>query len=113
MKRDERTYANALRDAKPREKAYDLALSGGLSALIATNGEKVFYWRGVINGRAGRVRLGSFDAQGKSGLNLSAARAKVREIKDARAMGEDPRLGARRKKANADAPTTVREAAER
>ena len=114
MKRDERTYANALRDAKPREKAYDLALSGGLSALVATSGEKVFYWRGVINGKAGRVRLGSYDAQGKNGgLNLAAARAKVREIKDTRAKGEDPRLAARRKKANADAPPTVRVAAER
>jgi integrase len=113
MKRDERTYANALRDAKPREKAFDLALSGGLSALVATSGEKVFYWRGVINGKAGRVRLGSYDAQGKSGMNLAGARARVREIVDARKNGEDPRLEARRREANADAPPTVREAAER
>jgi integrase len=113
MKRDERTYANALRDAKPREKAFDLALSGGLSALVATTGDKVFYWRGVINGKAGRIRLGSYDAQGKSGMNLAGARAKVREIKDARANGEDPRLEARRREANANAPATVREAAER
>jgi integrase len=114
MKRDERTYANALRDDKPREKAYDLALSGGLSALVATNGDKVFYWRGVINGKAGRIRLGSYDAQGKNGgLNLAAARAKVTEIKNTRAKGEDPRLEARRREANANAPATVREAAER
>ena len=114
MKRDERTYANKLRDEKPQEKAFDLALSGGLSALVATSGEKVFYWRGVINGKAGRIRLGSYDAQGKNGgLNLAAARAKVREIKDTRARGDDPRLDARRKNAGADAPSTVREAAER
>jgi integrase len=114
MKRDERTYANALRDEKSREKAYDLALSGGLSALVATNGDKVFYWRGVINGKAGRIRLGSYDAQGKNGgLNLAAARAKVTEIKNTRAKGEDPRLEARRREANANAPATVREAAER
>jgi integrase len=113
MKRDERTYANALRDAKSGDKAYDLALSGGLSALIATNGEAVFYWRGVINGKSSRVRLGSYDAQGKSGLNLATARAKVREIKDMRANGDDPRLAAKRKAAGADAPATVREAAER
>lgn len=114
MKRDERTYANALRDAKPREKAFDLALSGGLSALVATSGEKVFYWRGVVNGKACRVRLGSYHSQGKGGsLTLDDARAKVREIKDTRAKGEDPRLDAWRKKANADAPATVRDAAER
>ena len=114
MKRDERTYANMLRDEKPREKAFDLALSGGLSALVATSGEKVFYWRGVINGKAGRIRLGSYNAQGKDGgLNLAAARAKVTEIKNTRAKGEDPRLDARRREANANAPATVREAAER
>jgi integrase len=113
MKRDERTYANALRDAKPRDKAYDLALSGGLSALVATSGEKVFYWRGVINGKAGRIRLDSYDAQGKGGLNLAAARAEVRKIKDTKARGDDPRLEAKRKAAGADAPSTVIEAAER
>jgi hypothetical protein len=114
MKRDERTYANALRDAKPRDKAYDLALSGGLSALVATSGEKVFYWRGVFNGKGGRVRLGSYDAKGKNDcLTLAAARAEVRKIKDTKAKGDDPRLEAKRKAAGADAASTVREAAER
>ncbi len=99
-----------LRNAKPKEKAYELALGvGGLSAMIAADGEtKTLYWRGKMGKRVIRARLGNYPD-----MTVSDALDAARKAHSAAQNDKDPNLEARRKREGTDAPITVREAADR
>jgi len=99
-----------IRNAKPHAKAYEIALGiGGLSATIAADGvAKTLYWRGKLGKRVIRVRLGNYPDK-----TIAEALNDAREAQSAARNGKDPNLAKRLKKDKADAPATIREAAER
>ena len=106
---DLRTADLKVRNAKPKAVAYDLALGSGLSARIAADGlTKTLYWRGKLEGRVIRVRLGAYPAK-----TVSEAAADAAEVRSAARNGVDPNLKARRAAAGSDLPKSVRDAATR
>ena len=106
---DFRKLERTIKTAPIKPTAYDLALAGGLSARIGADGSaKTLYWRGKKDGRVIRVRLGNYPA-----MSVEAAAAAALLVRSSVRNGDDPNLAARRKRAGAGSPVTVREAAER
>ena len=81
---------------------------GGLSAVIGADGAtKTLYWRGKLDKRVIRKQLGNYPD-----MTVADALEAARAARSAARNGKDPNLEERRKREGADAPVTVRKAAE-
>lgn len=84
----------AARQAKPKEKAYTLSDSLGLSLYIAPNGIKSWHFRFTWVGKQARISFGTYPEVG-----LKEARARRDEAREEVAQGMDPRETRKEKKA--------------
>ncbi|WP_067733537.1 tyrosine-type recombinase/integrase [Novosphingobium naphthalenivorans] len=75
----------AIRNAKPREKDYKLADSGGLYLLITPSGGKLWRLKFRMEGREKKLSIGSYPQ-----ISLSAARKRRDEARELMAAGKDP-----------------------
>lgn len=74
-----------VKSAKPRERAYKLADSGGLYLLVQTNGSKLWRYKFRINGVEGKRALGAFPE-----IGLAEARRLHAEARQSVAQGISP-----------------------
>lgn len=84
----------ALRQAKPKDKAYTLSDSLGLTLYIAPGGIKSWHFRFTWLGKQARISLGTYPEVG-----LKEARARRDEAREEVARGIDPRESRKEKKA--------------
>lgn len=84
----------AARQAKPKDKAYTLPDSLGLSLYIATSGIKSWHFRFTWLGKQARISFGTYPDTG-----LKEARARRDAAREDIASGVDPRNSRREKKA--------------
>ncbi|MGA5718095.1 tyrosine-type recombinase/integrase [Pseudomonas atacamensis] len=84
----------AARQAKPKDKAYTIADSLGLSLYIATSGIKSWHFRFTWLGKQARISFGTYPDTG-----LKEARARRDAAREDIASGIDPRNSRREKKA--------------
>lgn len=84
----------AARQAKPKDKAYTLPDSLGLSLYIATSGIKSWHFRFTWLGKQARISFGTYPDTG-----LKEARARRDAAREDIASGIDPRNSRREKKA--------------
>lgn len=84
----------AARQAKPKDKAYTLSDSLGLSLYIATSGIKSWHFRFTWLGKQARISFGTYPDTG-----LKEARARRDAAREDIAAGIDPRNSRREKKA--------------
>lgn len=75
----------AIRNARPREKEYKLADSGGLYLLITPSGGKLWRLKFRIDGREKKLSIGSYPE-----ISLSVARKQRDEARELVAVGKDP-----------------------
>ncbi|NIJ37206.1 integrase [Sphingopyxis panaciterrae] len=75
----------AIRNAKPRDKQYKLADSGGLYLLITPPGGKLWRLKFRVSGRERKLAIGSYPE-----IGLSEARKRRDEARESLAMGKDP-----------------------
>lgn len=83
----------ATRQAKPKEKAYTLPDSLGLSLYIAPSGVKSWHFRFTWLGKQARISLGTYPE-----IGLKEARARRDESRETIARGVDPRHAKREQK---------------
>ena len=76
----------AARQAKPKDKAYTLADTLGLTLYVAPNGVKSWHFRFTWLGKQARISLGMYPE-----LGLKEARARRDEAREQVASGVDPR----------------------
>lgn len=76
----------AIRQAKPRDKAYTLADALGLSLYVAASGVKSWHFRFTWLGKQARISLGTYPE-----ISLKDARVRRDEAREAVAKGIDPR----------------------
>lgn len=86
----------AVRQAKPRDKAYTLADALGLSLYVAPGGVKSWHFRFTWLGRQARISLGTYPEVG-----LKDARSRRDEARETVAKGIDPREARREQRATA------------
>ncbi|PIB41834.1 integrase [Pseudomonas sp. 2822-15] len=84
----------AARQAKPKEKAYTLPDSLGLSLYVANSGIKSWHFRFTWLGKQARISFGTYPETG-----LKEARARRDEAREDIARGVDPRESRKEKKA--------------
>jgi len=84
----------AAKQAKPKEKAYTLPDSLGLSLYIAPSGIKSWHFRFTWLGKQARISFGTYPETG-----LKEARSRRDEAREDVAQGVDPRESRREKKA--------------
>lgn len=84
----------AAKQAKPRDKAYTLPDSLGLSLYVAESGVKSWHFRFTWLGKQARISIGTYPETG-----LKEARARRDEAREDIANGVDPRDSRREKKA--------------
>ncbi|MGN6690434.1 MAG: Arm DNA-binding domain-containing protein, partial [Sphingopyxis sp.] len=75
----------AIRNAKPRDKQYKLADSGGLYLLITPPGGKLWRLKFRVSGRERKLAIGSYPE-----ISLSEARKRRDEARELLATGKDP-----------------------
>lgn len=75
----------AARNAKPREKEYKLADSGGLYLLVTPAGGKLWRLKFRIDGREKKLSIGSYPE-----ISLAEARKRRDEAREQMAAGKDP-----------------------
>ncbi len=75
----------AIRNAKPREKVYKLGDNGGLYLQIAPSGSKLWRFKYRLNGKEGKLSIGSYPD-----IGLAAARAARDAAREQLALGRDP-----------------------
>lgn len=97
-----------VRNLRPREARYDVALGNSVVVRVAATGGKSFVLKVLIGGKQQRLALGAYPATG-----VRAAFDKAEELKAQVRDGLDPRVAERRKAEGTEAPRTVAEAAER
>ena len=83
----------AVRQAKPKEKAYTLADSLGLTLYIAASGVKSWHFRFTWLGKQARISLGTYPE-----IGLKEARARRDEAREEVASGIDPRESRKEKR---------------
>lgn len=76
----------AARQAKPKDKAYTLADTLGLTLYVATNGVRSWHFRFTWLGKQARISLGTYPEVG-----LKEARARRDEAREQVSAGVDPR----------------------
>ncbi|CAN2968848.1 MULTISPECIES: tyrosine-type recombinase/integrase [Pseudomonas] len=84
----------AARQAKPKEKAYTLPDTLGLSLYVATSGIKSWHFRFTWLGKQARISFGTYPETG-----LKEARSRRDEAREDIARGVDPRESRKEKKA--------------
>lgn len=84
----------AARQAKPKEKAYTLPDSLGLSLYVANSGIKSWHFRFTWGGKQARISFGTYPETG-----LKEARSRRDEAREDIARGVDPRESRKEKKA--------------
>ncbi|CRM04650.1 Putative prophage CPS-53 integrase [Pseudomonas sp. 28 E 9] len=84
----------AARQAKPKEKAYTLPDSLGLSLYVANSGIKSWHFRFTWLGKQARISFGTYPETG-----LKEARSRRDEAREDIARGVDPRQSRKEKKA--------------
>lgn len=97
-----------VRNLRPEDTRYDVALGNSVVVRVAATGGKSFVLKVLIGGKQQRLALGSYPATGVRAAfdKAEALRSQVRD-------GLDPRVAERRKAQGTEAPRTVAEAAER
>lgn len=97
-----------VRNLRPTDTRYDVALGNSVVVRVAASGGKSFVLKVLIGGKQQRLTLGSYPATGVRAAfdKAEVLRAQVRD-------GLDPRVAERRKAQGTEAPRTVAEAAER
>ncbi len=83
---------SAIREAKPRDKAYKLSDSEGLYLEVATSGAKLWRWKYRIHGKEKKLAIGIYPA-----ITLKQAREKRNAAKADLALGKDPSREKQRK----------------
>lgn len=76
---------SAIREAKPRDKAYKLSDGEGLYLQVSTSGAKLWRWKYRIHGKEKKLAIGIYPA-----VSLKQAREKRNAAKAALADGKDP-----------------------
>lgn len=76
----------AVRQAKPRDKAYTISDAFGLSLYVAANGVKSWHFRFTWLGKQARISLGTYPE-----ISLKDARARRDAARESVAKGVDPR----------------------
>jgi len=97
-----------VRNLRPKEARYDVALGNSVVVRVAATGGKSFVLKALIGGKQQRLALGSYPATGVRGAFDKAEELKA-QIRD----GLDPRVAERRKEHGTEAPRTLADAAER
>ena len=76
---------SAIREAKPRDKAYKLSDGEGLYLQVSTSGAKLWRWKYRLHGKEKKLAIGIYPA-----VSLKQAREKRNAAKAALADGKDP-----------------------
>ena len=76
---------SAIREAKPRDKAYKLSDSEGLYLQVSTSGAKLWRWKYRIHGKEKKLAIGAYPS-----VTLKQAREKRNAAKASLALGKDP-----------------------
>jgi hypothetical protein len=83
---------SAIREAKPRDKAYKLSDSEGLYLEVSTSGAKLWRWKFRFHGKEKKLAIGIYPA-----ITLKQAREKRNAAKADLALGKDPSREKQRK----------------